>query len=92
MAIARSSPYLWARPVAGIRLLLNAPLRSRREAYASGLRWTFAPMLDIARDPRWGELLKEQVKDPFLCGFRQGARARLPGQGLQRPGASRGLR
>src|SRR5690242_2460211 len=25
-----------------------------REAYASGVRWTFAPMLDIARDPRWG--------------------------------------
>src|SRR5450432_489555 len=26
------------------------------EAYASGLRWTFAPMMDIARDPRWGRI------------------------------------
>src|ERR1044071_6710776 len=27
-----------------------------REAYSTGLRWTFAPMLDIARDPRWGRI------------------------------------
>ncbi|HKR23443.1 MAG TPA: glycoside hydrolase family 3 N-terminal domain-containing protein, partial [Pyrinomonadaceae bacterium] len=27
-----------------------------KESYAAGLRWTFAPMVDIARDPRWGRI------------------------------------
>ncbi len=37
-----------------------------REAFAVGLRWTFAPMLDIARDPRWGRITEGAGEDPFL--------------------------
>lgn len=37
-----------------------------REARASGVSWTFAPMLDIARDPRWGRIIEGAGEDPFL--------------------------
>jgi len=37
-----------------------------REASATGIRWTFAPMLDIARDPRWGRIVEGAGEDPFL--------------------------
>jgi beta-glucosidase len=37
-----------------------------REASASGIRWTFAPMVDIARDPRWGRIAEGAGEDPFL--------------------------
>ena len=36
------------------------------EATASGLHWTFAPMVDIARDPRWGRVAEGAGEDPFL--------------------------
>lgn len=38
-----------------------------REASSVGLRWTFAPMLDIARDPRWGRIAEGFGEDPYLC-------------------------
>jgi beta-glucosidase len=48
-----------------------------KEAYAVGLRWTFAPMVDIARDPRWGRITEGAGEDPFLgSAF---ARARVMG-------------
>jgi beta-glucosidase len=48
-----------------------------RETYATGLRWTFAPMLDIARDPRWGRITEGAGEDPYLgAAF---ARARVRG-------------
>jgi len=37
-----------------------------KEARAAGIAWTFAPMLDIARDPRWGRLIEGPGEDPFL--------------------------
>src|SRR6267143_299885 len=37
-----------------------------REASASGIRWTFAPMVDIARDARWGRIAEGAGEDPFL--------------------------
>ena len=37
-----------------------------REATTSGIKWTFAPMLDIARDPRWGRVAEGNGEDPFL--------------------------
>jgi beta-glucosidase len=47
------------------------------ETYASGVRWTFAPMVDIARDPRWGRITEGAGEDPFLgAAF---ARARVLG-------------
>ena len=37
-----------------------------KEARAAGVRWTFAPMVDIARDPRWGRIAESSGEDPFL--------------------------
>ncbi len=37
-----------------------------REAAATGLHWTFAPMVDIARDGRWGRIVEGAGEDPFL--------------------------
>jgi beta-glucosidase len=37
-----------------------------REASSVGIRWTFAPMVDIARDPRWGRIMEGAGEDPFL--------------------------
>ena len=37
-----------------------------REARAAGISWTFAPMVDIARDPRWGRMIEGAGEDPFL--------------------------
>jgi len=36
------------------------------EARAAGLHWTFAPMVDIARDPRWGRIIEGAGEDPYL--------------------------
>ena len=48
-----------------------------QEANNVGLRWTFAPMVDIARDPRWGRITEGSGEDPFLgAAF---ARARVLG-------------
>jgi beta-glucosidase len=37
-----------------------------RETAASGIRWTFSPMVDIARDARWGRMTEGSGEDPFL--------------------------
>ena len=36
------------------------------EMSAHGLHWTFAPMVDVARDPRWGRIVEGAGEDPFL--------------------------
>lgn len=36
------------------------------EATACGIRWTFAPMIDISRDPRWGRIAESCGEDPYL--------------------------
>ena len=37
------------------------------EASGAGIRWTFAPMLDIARDSRWGRIAESPGEDPYLA-------------------------
>ena len=37
-----------------------------QEASASGIRWTFSPMVDIARDARWGRMTEGSGEDPYL--------------------------
>ena len=37
-----------------------------RESRAVGIHWTFAPMVDIARDPRWGRIVEGAGEDPYL--------------------------
>jgi len=51
------------------------------EARAAGIHWTFAPMVDVCRDPRWGRIVEGAGEDPYL-GARL-AEARVRGfQGL----------
>jgi beta-glucosidase len=47
------------------------------EASAAGIHWTFAPMVDIARDPRWGRVMEGAGEDPYLGSLI--ARARVKG-------------
>ena len=47
-----------------------------QEANNAGLRWTFAPMVDIARDPRWGRITEGAGEDPFLGAAFAAARVR----------------
>ncbi|HEY4899465.1 MAG TPA: glycoside hydrolase family 3 N-terminal domain-containing protein, partial [Terriglobales bacterium] len=37
-----------------------------QEARAAGIQWTFAPMVDIARDARWGRMIEGAGEDPYL--------------------------
>jgi beta-glucosidase len=37
-----------------------------QESSASGIRWAFSPMVDIARDPRWGRIVEGAGEDPYL--------------------------
>jgi beta-glucosidase len=46
------------------------------EASAAGVHWTFAPMVDIARDPRWGRIAEGSGEDPFLGSILAAARVR----------------
>lgn len=47
--------------------LVTASARvAAREASAAGFQWTFAPMMDIARDPRWGRIAEGFGEDPYL--------------------------
>ena len=57
------------------------------EARAAGVQWAFAPMVDVARDARWGRIMESAGEDPYLGevmaaaqvhGF-QGKRCRIAG-------------
>ena len=53
------------------------------EAAAAGVHWTFAPMVDIARDPRWGRVMEGAGEDPYLGSLIAAARVRgFQGRGL----------
>jgi beta-glucosidase len=69
-------------------LLQRASKAAAEEASACGTDWTFAPMVDIARDPRWGRIAEGAGEDPYLG--RAMARARL--LGFQAPDLESGRR
>src|SRR4051794_4484253 len=46
------------------------------EAAAAGLHWTFSPMVDIARDPRWGRIVEGAGEDPYLGSVMAAAQVR----------------
>lgn len=60
----------------------NADLAERtaraaaREATAGGVHWTFAPMVDLARDARWGRIMEGAGEDPYLNSVMARARVR----------------
>src|SRR2546422_41576 len=48
------------------QLVERAARVAAREASASGIRWTFSPVVDIARDARWGRMAEGSGEDPYL--------------------------
>ena len=53
------------------------------EASAAGIHWTFAPMVDIARDSRWGRVMEGAGEDPYLGSLIASARVKgFQGNGL----------
>ena len=40
-----------------------------KEASADGFKWAFSPMIDIARDPRWGRVAEGSGEDPYLASI-----------------------
>ena len=58
-----------------------------REARAVGIHWAFAPVVDIARDPRWGRVVEGAGEDPYLASVVAAAQVRgFQGDGLGSPG------
>jgi beta-glucosidase len=58
------------------------------EAAAAGINWTFAPMVDIGRDPRWGRVAECLGEDPYLAGVLAAAMVRgFQGDDLTEPGS-----
>ena len=49
-----------------LEAIQNSARVAGREAAAAGVHWTFAPMVDIARDPRWGRVMEGAGEDPYL--------------------------
>ncbi len=47
-------------------MITKTAQQAAREATADGIMWTFSPMVDIARDPRWGRIAEGAGEDPFL--------------------------
>lgn len=57
------------------------------EARSAGVRWTFAPMLDVARDPRWGRIVEGAGEDPYLGAVMARAQVRgFQGEDYSAPG------
>jgi beta-glucosidase len=49
-----------------LQLIEKTARAAAEEASADGLNWTFSPMVDIARDPRWGRISESAGEDPYL--------------------------
>ena len=49
-----------------MKLIEHSAREAAIEATADGLCWTFSPMVDIARDPRWGRIAEGAGEDPYL--------------------------
>jgi len=60
-----------------LKLMEQSAHIAAKEAAAAGIHWTFAPMVDIARDPRWGRIMEGAGEDTYL-GV-QAAKARVKG-------------
>ena len=59
---------------------------SASEATADGIKWTFNPMVDVSRDPRWGRVVEGSGEDPFLGSAMAAAKVRgYQGNGFSAP-------
>jgi len=67
-------------------LVEQAAAIAAREARAVGIHWTFAPMVDISRDPRWGRIAEGYGEDPVLASALAAATVRgLQGDDIAAP-------
>ena len=67
-------------------LIEQAERASAREASAAGVNWVYAPMLDVARDPRWGRMVEGSGESPWLSAKIAQARVKgLQGDTLSDP-------
>src|SRR5215813_12474890 len=57
-------------------LIERAERVAAKESTASGVKWVFAPMVDIARDPRWGRIVEGNGEDPYLGSVIAAAKVR----------------
>lgn len=66
-------------------LISQAAREAALEATAEGIHWTFAPMIDICRDPRWGRVAESLGEDPYLTSVLGAAMVRgFQGDSLNR--------
>ena len=64
----------------------NSAAMGAKEASAAGINWTFAPMVDITRDARWGRVMEGAGEDPYLGGVIAAARVKgFQGDDLSSP-------
>jgi len=69
-------------------LVRQAAAVAAAEAAAAGVNWTFAPMIDITRDPRWGRIAESLGEDPYLASELGAAMVRgYQGDDLTAPGS-----
>lgn len=69
-------------------LIRRAAAVAASETSAEGIHWTFAPMLDITRDPRWGRVAETLGEDAYLTGQLGAAMIRgFQGSSLGQPGS-----
>jgi beta-glucosidase len=69
-------------------LVMQAARVAAREAASCGVNWTFAPMIDVCRDPRWGRIAECLGEDPYLASVLGVAMLRgFQGPDLGRPDA-----
>ena len=65
----------------------HAQSMAAKEASATGVQWAFGPMVDIARDPRWGRIMEGSGEDPYLGSKMAAAQVRgFQGEKLGAPG------
>lgn len=57
-------------------LMFETAKAAAMEASASGIHWTFAPMVDVARDPRWGRIVEGAGEDTYLASKIAAARVK----------------
>lgn len=68
-------------------LVKKVSANAAREAYCGGVDWTFSPMVDIARDPRWGRVMEGYGEDTYLASvFCKAAVEGYQGDDLSAPG------
>ena len=69
-------------------LIEQAERVAAKEASAEGVKWAFAPMVDISRDPRWGRMVEGAGEDPYLGSMIAAAKVRgFQGKDISDPGS-----